>query len=77
GQLQRKIHLHLKEKFSESSLIFIEVACKLRKAEFVFDRQAKGSHEIWHNSKTRRRRPVPNHPGVTQAGFAVDDFLKL
>jgi hypothetical protein len=30
-----------------------EVIRKLRRAGFVFDRQAKGSHEIWWNSKTR------------------------
>ncbi len=65
-----------------------KVIRKLRKAGFVFDRQAKGSHEIWYNSETRRRTTVPNHPGTTiakgtlraiikQAGLTVDDFLRL
>jgi len=32
-----------------------EVIRKLRKAGFVFDRHAKGSHEIWYN-------PNPDEP---------------
>ena len=57
----------------------------LRNAGFVFDRQAKGSHEIWYNPSTKRRTVVPNHPGnikkgtlraiINQAGFTVEEFL--
>jgi predicted RNA binding protein YcfA (HicA-like mRNA interferase family) len=47
------------------SLTSKEVIGKLRKAGFVFDRQAKGSHEIWLNPMTRRRTTVPNHLGAT------------
>jgi predicted RNA binding protein YcfA (HicA-like mRNA interferase family) len=64
-----------------------EVLRKLRKAGFVFDRQAKGSHEIWYNPTTRRRTTVPNHPGdlpkgtlkaiIEQAGLTLEEFLKL
>lgn len=64
-----------------------EVIRKLRRAGFVFDRQAKGSHEIWRHPKTRSRTTVPNHPGdlpegtvraiVKQAGLSVDEFLEL
>ena len=64
-----------------------DVMRKLRRAGFVFDRQAKGSHEIWWNPSTRRRTTVPRHPGslpegtvaaiVRQAGLTVDDFLAL
>lgn len=60
---------------------------KFRHAGFAFDRQAKGSHEIWWNPSTRRRTTNPNHPGdlpeptvraiVRQAGLTVDDFLAL
>jgi predicted RNA binding protein YcfA (HicA-like mRNA interferase family) len=68
------------------SLTAKEVIRKL--TGFVFDRQAKGSHEIWYNPKTKRRTTVPNHPGATipkgtlrailnQAGLTVDDFLKF
>jgi predicted RNA binding protein YcfA (HicA-like mRNA interferase family) len=36
----------------------------LKKSGFSFDRQAKGSHEIWYNTTTNRRVTVPNHPGA-------------
>jgi predicted RNA binding protein YcfA (HicA-like mRNA interferase family) len=66
----------------------IEVIRGLKKAEFVFDRQAKGSHEIWYNPVTKRRTTVPNHPGVDirkgtlkailkEAGISVEEFLEL
>ena len=65
-----------------------EVIQKLRKAGFVFDRHAKGSHEIWFNPNTRRRTVIPNHPGkdiskgtlkaiIDQAGFNVKEFINL
>ncbi|RZN38041.1 MAG: type II toxin-antitoxin system HicA family toxin [Methanosarcinales archaeon] len=61
---------------------------ELKKAGFVFDRQAKGSHEIWYNPITKRRTTIPNHPGVDipkgtlkaiikEAGLAVEEFLEL
>ena len=70
------------------SLTSKEVIRKLRKAGFVFDRQAKGSHEIWLNPITRRRTTIPNHPGTSipkgtlkailrAAGLTVKEFLKL
>jgi predicted RNA binding protein YcfA (HicA-like mRNA interferase family) len=66
----------------------IEVIRGLKKAGFVFDRQAKGSHEIWYNPVTKRRTTVPNHPGVDirkgtlkailkEAGISVEEFLEL
>lgn len=64
-----------------------QVISKLRAAGFVFDRAAKGSHEIWLNPVTRARITIPNHPGdlpegtvraiVRQAGLDVDTFLEL
>lgn len=64
-----------------------QVIRKLRQAGFVFDRQAKGSHEIWWNPTTRARTTVPHHPGnlpegtvraiIRQAGLSVDEFLRL
>ncbi|MDO8691649.1 MAG: type II toxin-antitoxin system HicA family toxin [Dehalococcoidia bacterium] len=60
---------------------------RLRRAGFVFDRQAKGSHEIWWNPISRARTTVPNHPRdlpegtvraiVRQAGLTVEEFLDL
>lgn len=65
-------------------LTYREVIGHLRRAGFVFDRQAKGSHEIWYNPVTRRRTTVPNHPGaiargtlraiIREAGLSVDEF---
>jgi len=65
-----------------------EVIRKLRRAGFVFDRHAKGSHEIWFNSHTHRYTIVPNHPGkdiptgtlraiIREAGFSVEEFNRL
>jgi predicted RNA binding protein YcfA (HicA-like mRNA interferase family) len=64
-----------------------EVLRKLRHAGFVFDRHAKGSHEIWWNPQTHARTTVPRHPGdipegtlraiLAQARISVDEFLKL
>jgi len=65
-----------------------EVIRKLRRAGFVFDRHAKGSHEIWYNPKTHRRTVIPNHPGrdiprgtlraiIEQSGLTLHDFLDL
>ncbi|MEE9259988.1 MAG: type II toxin-antitoxin system HicA family toxin [Candidatus Scalindua sediminis] len=65
-----------------------DVIRKLRKAGFVFDRHAKGSHEIWYNPDSRRRTVIPNHPGkdipkgtlraiIQQTGFTIDEFIRL
>ena len=64
-----------------------EVIRKLRRAGFVFDRQAKGSHEIWWRPRTRARTTVPHHPAnlpegtlraiLRQAGLSVEEFLEL
>jgi len=64
-----------------------QVLSKLRRAGFVFDRQAKGSHEIWWNPQTRARTTVPHHPGdlpegtvhaiLRQAGLSTQQFLDL
>ena len=58
------------------SLTAKEVIGKLRKAGFIFDRQAKGSHEIWLNPVTRRRTTVPNHPGTTIPKGTLKAILK-
>ena len=64
-----------------------EVIQKLKKAGFMFDRHAKGSHEIYYNSVTRRRTVVPNHPGdvpkgtlkaiIKEAGLTIEEFSEL
>ena len=67
------------------ALTYREVIARLRQVGFVFDRQAKGSHEIWYNPTTHRRTTVPNNPGtiprgtlqaiIREAGLSVDEFL--
>ena len=64
-----------------------EVIRKLRQGGFVFDRQAKGSHEIWWSPQTHARTTVPHHPGdvpegtlraiLRQAGLSIKEFLQL
>jgi predicted RNA binding protein YcfA (HicA-like mRNA interferase family) len=65
-----------------------EVVRALKAAGFVFDRQAKGSHEIWFNPQSRRRVTVPNHPGhpvargtlmaiIRESGLSAEEFLSL
>ncbi|VUT26992.1 MAG: YcfA-like protein [Candidatus Methanolliviera sp. GoM_oil] len=80
---------HTKSKISIlPSLTARDVIKKLRKAGFVFDRQAKGSHEIWYNPITKRRTTIPNHPGVNipkgtlkaiikEAGLSVEKLINL
>lgn len=64
-----------------------QILQRLRRAGFIFDRQAKGSHEIWRHPDTGRRVVVPNHPGdlprgtlraiIRQTGLSIDEFLQL
>lgn len=68
------------------ALRYREVVEQLRRHGFVFDRPAKGSHEIWYNPQTKHRTTVPHHPGsiavgtlraiVRQTGLTVEEFLK-
>ena len=70
-----------------TGLTYSDVTRKLRKIGFVYDRQAKGSHEVWRQASTGRRTTVGNHVGhipegtiraiVRQTGLSVDEFLAL
>ena len=70
-----------------SGFRYREVAKRLRKFGFIFDRQAAGSHDIWHNQTSDRYTTLPNHPGdmpegtlraiLKQAGIEVDSFLDV
>jgi len=68
------------------SLTPIQVIRQLKKAGFVFDRHAKGSHEIWYHPGNKKRTVIPNHPGkdipkktlssiIKQSGLSIDDFI--
>ena len=70
------------------ALTAADVIWALKRVGFVFDRHAKGSHEIYYNPVTKRRTTVPNHPGTTlpkgtvraiirQTGLKRDEFPKL
>jgi predicted RNA binding protein YcfA (HicA-like mRNA interferase family) len=62
-----------------------DVVKRFRKQGFLFDRQAAGSHEIWHNPAKDRYTTIPNHPGdipegtlraiLKQADIDIEDFL--
>lgn len=68
-----------------SGITYRVLAKKLRELGFQFFREAKGSHEIWHNEDTDRYTTIPKHSGdmaegtvrsiLKQADIEVDDFL--
>ncbi len=47
---------------------YLEVARRLRCLGFEFDRQAKGSHEVWRHAHDGRKTTVPRHPGDISEG---------
>lgn len=63
-----------------------EIVKRLKELGLQFDRQARGSHEIWFNSTTNRYTTIPNHPGampegtlraiLKQAGITPEEFLR-
>lgn len=53
-----------------------EIIKGLKKAGFEFDRQAKGSHEVWYNPGTKRSTTIPNHPGVEIPKGTLKAILK-
>lgn len=70
------------------SLSYVKFTKKIRKAGFVFRRQAAGSHEIWFSPETKRTVTVPHHSGKTfkkgtlasmvkDTGLSKDEFMKL
>ena len=60
---------------------------KIRKAGFEFDRQAKGSHEIWYHPEKRIRTTIQNHSKplskgvlraiINQQEMSVEEYLSL
>ena len=63
-----------------------EIIKRLKSLGMQFDRQARGSHEIWFNPAANRYATIPNHPGdmpegtlraiLKQSGIEPDEFLK-
>jgi len=64
---------------------YMEVARKLRTLGFKFDRQARGSHEIWRHEASGRKATLVRHVRpiaegtlrsiLRQAEIDIDDFL--
>jgi len=63
-----------------------KVVRKLKKLGLLFEREGKGSHEIWYNPKTDCFTVVPRHSKslpegtlravLKEAKIEVDEFLK-
>jgi predicted RNA binding protein YcfA (HicA-like mRNA interferase family) len=62
-----------------------DVARKLRRLGFAFDRQARGSHELWLHAASNRRTTLVRHVRpiaegtmraiLRQGSIDIDDFL--
>jgi predicted RNA binding protein YcfA (HicA-like mRNA interferase family) len=70
-----------------SGFRYREIIRRLTRLGFAFDRQARGSHEIWYNKTTHLYTTVPNHPGdmpegtlhaiLKQAGISTELTARL
>ena len=62
-----------------------EIARRLRRAGYRFDRMGPGSHEVWRHEGSGRKVTLPHHDGdmaegtlraiLREAGIDVRDFL--
>lgn len=69
-----------------SGFKYRDVAQRLSRLGFEFDRAAAGSHEIWRHRDSGKRVTLPHHPGdmpegtlraiLREAGVSVDEFLR-
>ncbi|MBS1983302.1 MAG: type II toxin-antitoxin system HicA family toxin [Bdellovibrionales bacterium] len=63
-----------------SGFKYREIAQRIKKLGFQFDRQAADSHETWLNPSMSRYTTIPNHSGdkfraiVKQAEVSPDEF---
>ncbi len=68
-----------------SGFKYRQIVRKLKLLGFGFDRQAAGSHEIWHKPGSDCYTTIPNHPGdmpegtpraiLKQAQVSPEEFL--
>ena len=68
-----------------SGFKYRDVAQRLRRFGYVFDRPGPGSHEVWRHAQTGRKVTVPRHTRdmaegtlraiLREAQIGVDDFL--
>ena len=64
---------------------YLEIARRLKRAGYLFDRTGPGSHEVWRHERTGRKVTLPRHGGdmaegtlraiLREAGIDVGDFL--
>ena len=69
-----------------SGFKFHEVARRLRRFGWVFDRPGPGSHEVWRHPPTGRHVTLPHHARdmaegtlravLREAGIDVEEFLR-
>ena len=70
-----------------SGFKYREVAQRLRRFGYGFDRPGPGSHEVWRHAQTGRKVTVPRHTRdmaegtlraiLREARIDVDDFLRV
>jgi len=70
-----------------SGFKYREIIKRIKRFDFVFYREGKGSHEIWFNKKENIYTTIPKHRGdmpegtlreiLKQTNIEVDDFLNL
>ena len=58
------------------SLTYTKFIKKIKKAGFIFKRQAAGSHEIWFNPKTKRIVTIPHHQGKSFKKGTLASMIK-
>lgn len=69
-------------------LSYQEITRRLRKLDFRFYRQGKGSHELWVRDTDGRVIPVPCYKGkkirkgtiraiIREVGMSVEEFMEL
>ena len=69
-----------------AGLSYRQVAHRLRKFGYAYDRPGPGSHEVWRHTVNGRKVTLPHHPRdmaegtlravLREAGIDVEEFLK-
>ena len=70
-----------------TELSYQDLVKRLKKLEFRFYRQGKGSHELWVRDVDGKVIPVPHHKGksirkgtmkaiINEIGVSVDEFMR-
>ena len=57
-------------------MTYRELTRKLRRLGCEFDRQGRGSHEVWRNPATRSRTAIPNQRGKDLKPGTIGSILR-